>query len=52
MVLDSAELAARLHDLIPARHIDFVKAVEDQIVIGDEAFVHAGIRPGVPLEAQ
>ncbi|MGI9361263.1 MAG: metallophosphoesterase family protein [Parasphingorhabdus sp.] len=52
MGLDSAELAARLPDLIPARHIDFVKAFEDQIVIGDYAFVHAGIRPGVPLEAQ
>lgn len=52
MSLDSAELAQRLPDLIPARHIDFVKAFEDKIVIGDYAFVHAGIRPGVPLEAQ
>ena len=52
MSLDNAELAERLPNLIPDRHIDFIKAFEDQIVIGDYAFVHAGIRPGVPLDAQ
>ncbi|MEW4467211.1 metallophosphoesterase family protein [Parasphingorhabdus sp. JC815] len=52
MNLDSAALAVRLPDLIPASHIDFVKSFEDQITIGDYAFVHAGIRPGLSLEEQ
>lgn len=52
MDLDNAALAERLPDLIPQHHIDFVKNFEDQIVIGDYAFVHAGIRHGVSLEEQ
>lgn len=52
MDLDSVGLAERLPDLFPADHIDFVKGFEDQIVIGDYAFVHAGIRHGVSLEEQ
>jgi len=52
MNLDSAALAERLPDLFPADHIDFVKSFENQIVVGDYAFVHAGIRPGVPLDEQ
>ncbi|MEH6757709.1 MAG: metallophosphoesterase family protein [Parasphingorhabdus sp.] len=52
MELDNAALAERLPELIPAHHIDFVKAFEDQIIIGDYAFVHAGIRPGISLEEQ
>ena len=39
-------------DLLPQDHIDFVSAFEDCIVVGDYAFVHAGVRPGVPLEEQ
>lgn len=52
MDLDNSALAERLPNLIPAHHIDFVKAFEDQIIVGDYAFVHAGIRPGVPLDEQ
>lgn len=52
MNLDSAALAERLPGLIPAHHIDFVKSFEDQIIIGDYAFVHAGIRPGVSMHEQ
>lgn len=52
MDLDNVHLAARLPDLIPQRHIDFLKDFEDQIIIGDYAFVHAGIRPGVPMAEQ
>lgn len=50
--LDNAELAERIPDLFPSEHIDFIKTFEDQIIIGDYAFVHAGIRPGVPLSEQ
>lgn len=50
--MDNAALAAHLPGLIPASHVEFVKSFEDQIIIGDYAFVHAGIRPGVPLSEQ
>lgn len=46
------EVAERLPGLVPARHIDFLGLGEDVIEIGDYIFVHAGIRPGVPLEKQ
>ena len=50
--LDMANLAQRIPELFPRRHVDFVASFEDQIIIGDYAFVHAGIRPGVPLSEQ
>lgn len=46
------EVAARLPTLVPSRHVDFLGNGEDLIEIGDFAFVHAGVRPGVPLEKQ
>ena len=52
MELDHAELAEHMPKLIPQEHIDFVSAFEDQIIIGDYVFVHAGIRPGTPLSEQ
>lgn len=52
LAMDMAELAATLPTLIPREHVDFVASFEDQIVIGDYAFVHAGIKPGVPLAEQ
>ena len=50
--LDMTQLAQRIPELFPRHHIDFIAGFEDQIVIGDYAFVHAGIRPGVPLSEQ
>jgi serine/threonine protein phosphatase 1 len=46
------EVAAILPGLIPAEHVQFLGGGEVVIEIGDYAFVHAGIRPGVPLEKQ
>ena len=46
------EVAERLPGLVPAQHVDFLGCGEDVIEIGDYVFVHAGIRPGVPLEKQ
>lgn len=37
---------------VPRAHVEFVEAFEDMIEIGDYLFVHAGIRPDVPLDAQ
>jgi serine/threonine protein phosphatase 1 len=52
MGLDLEELAARLETLVPEEHLAFLEGFEDMIIIGDYAFVHAGIRPGVPLSDQ
>lgn len=50
--LNMAQLAERIPALFPREHIDFVSGFEDQIIVGDYAFVHAGIRPGIPLSEQ
>ena len=50
--LDMEQLTERLPDLVPHSHIEFMESFEDRIIIGDYAFVHAGIRPGVPLDEQ
>jgi len=43
---------ARLEALVPSSHRLFYCGLELAIVLGDFAFVHAGVRPGVPLERQ
>ena len=50
--LDIQELADRLPSLIPEAHLAFLESFEDQIVIGDYAFVHAGVKPGTALAEQ
>jgi serine/threonine protein phosphatase 1 len=50
--MDYPELKAALVDLIPESHLSFLAGFEDMIEIGDYLFVHAGIRPDVPLEQQ
>ena len=47
-----AELPQLLTRAVPDAHLDFLSRMEEQIVIGDYVFVHAGIRPGVPLAQQ
>lgn len=37
---------------VPRAHIDFLDAFEDHIEIGDYLFVHAGIRPNMPIARQ
>ena len=50
--LDIEQLAERLETLVPETHLAFLESFEDMIVLGDYAFVHAGIRPGVALAEQ
>ncbi len=45
-------IAALLRQTIPAAHIAFLKEAGDTIRFGDYLLVHAGIRPGVPIENQ
>jgi serine/threonine protein phosphatase 1 len=49
---DYPELLEMLRARVPQAHVEFLAAFEDMIVIGDYAFVHAGVRPGVPLDQQ
>lgn len=49
---DYDELLALLQAHVPPQHIDFMKGFEDRIEVGDYVFVHAGMRPGVPIEEQ
>lgn len=49
---DFDELPALLTQLVPQRHREFFSAMEDMIVIGGYAFVHAGIEPGLALAGQ
>jgi len=46
------ELQERLPQIVPPGDIAWLEAAEDAIRIGDYLFVHAGIRPGVPLDEQ
>lgn len=46
------DLPARIRAVVPQSHVDFLRRLEDQVRIGDYLFVHAGIRPGTPLDQQ
>lgn len=46
------DFAAAMRRAIPAHHIRFLKSMKDYVRLGDYLFVHAGIRPGIPVEAQ
>lgn len=37
---------------VPDAHVEFLRRLPIAVRFGDTLFVHAGIRPGVPLEAQ
>lgn len=50
MTLD--ELFAALPQLIPQSDLDYMAGFEECIVAGDYLFVHAGIDPSVPIDAQ
>src|SRR3546814_1034969 len=50
--LDFEELTDWLLNHVPRAHVDFLDGFEDMVEIGDYAFVHAGIKPGVPLAEQ
>ncbi len=43
---------AALNAAMPAAHRRLLEALEVSIAVGDYFFVHAGVRPGVALEAQ
>ena len=58
ITLDRADLRGfpagcrALRAAVPASHTDFLRALKFSVTLGDFFFCHAGIRPGVALEAQ
>ena len=53
--LDAAGCAAtraRFANALPARHRAFLADLRPTLTVGDYLFVHAGVRPGVPLADQ
>jgi serine/threonine protein phosphatase 1 len=47
-----AQARDELLERMPASHLRLLLGLETMVVVGDYAFVHAGIRPGVALDAQ
>ena len=53
MALDDAPLImGELARLLPAGHLQFLRELKQSVTVGDYFFVHAGVRPGRPLDAQ
>ena len=50
--LDYAEVHERLNAIVPVAHQHFLSNLKEIMVLGDYAFVHAGIRPGIPIAEQ
>jgi len=50
--VDQARLAVKLSDVMPESHRRFLRDLNLSFTCGDFLFVHAGIRPGVPLLKQ
>jgi serine/threonine protein phosphatase 1 len=44
--------ARAVRDAVPPHHLAFLRALSDSFRFGDYVFAHAGVRPGVPIEAQ
>ncbi|MGE3143017.1 MAG: metallophosphoesterase [Hyphomonadaceae bacterium] len=44
--------AAKFLEALPARHLDFLRALEPSFVAGDYLFAHAGVDPAKPADAQ
>jgi serine/threonine protein phosphatase 1 len=46
------ELAEAFRSALPAEHVRFLHALQTSFACGDFFFVHAGVRPGIPLAKQ
>lgn len=47
-----AEASLRLHDAMPAAHIEFLRSLRTSLTHGRYFFCHAGVRPGIALAKQ
>lgn len=46
------EIVRQLRESVPTTHIEFLRGLDLTYLCGDYLFVHAGLRPGVPLAEQ
>jgi len=49
---EQAELIRRLKEAMPSDHLPFLQGLKPSFTCGDFFFVHAGVRPGIPLAEQ
>ncbi len=49
---EQVELIEKLRDAVPEEHLTFMENLPSSFTCGDFFFVHAGVRPGVPLDQQ
>lgn len=49
---DWARASDELGKVLPPEHLHFLRNLDLSVQIGDYVFVHAGVRPGVPLDQQ
>lgn len=49
---EQADLIAALNEVMPGNHLKFLKSLKPSFLCGDFFFVHAGVRPGIPLKEQ
>jgi len=49
---EQLELANALRTRLPAAHLNFLRSLRPSFSCGDFFFVHAGVKPGVPLSDQ
>lgn len=49
---DLVKASNQLADVMPRAHLNFLTELQEHHQIGDYYFVHAGVRPGVVLDAQ
>lgn len=50
--LPPPEAHALIRAHVPREHVRFIRSFSDSFAFGDYLFVHAGIRPGIPVHAQ
>jgi serine/threonine protein phosphatase 1 len=49
---EQTELIRTLNEVVPHEHLAFLRGLRPSFVCGDFFFVHAGVRPGIPLNEQ
>ena len=52
LACDFDELLEMMRTRVPQNHIEFLEKFEDYIELGDYIFVHAGVRPDLPIADQ
>ena len=49
---EQVKLIRQLTEVMPGRHLEFLRSLKRSFTFGDFFFVHAGVRPGIPLKEQ